>query len=147
MSSTEWVLAVAQEGPLRRAPMIDLSNLSEHFRHREPLIDPWTGLMALSAAVAIVTALALWRWWSRRAERSRPGWLLGEVRQAFGLERAEARLLRDVAAARDLPHPLALVLSRSTYRHHVDAFLAAAPSAVRHRVRLDRLEQTIFSAG
>lgn len=139
------LLAQAEE-PLRRGPMIDVASVSKYFGdERESLIDPWPGLIALGSAVALVAALAGWRWWRRREQRSRPGWLLGEARRALGLSPADARLLRRVAAARELPHALTLLVSRQAYEHHVSGYLSDGPSdAERQRPRLALLGRQIF---
>ncbi|MEM6756231.1 MAG: hypothetical protein AAF586_03620 [Planctomycetota bacterium] len=147
---TEGVLLawLAQaEAPLRRGPMIDVAEVSKYFAEdRESLINPWAGLIAIGSAVVVVSALAGWRWWHRREERSRPGWLLREVRGALGLSRGDARLLRRLAAASDLPHPLTLVVSRSAYEHHVAGYLAdSRDDAERLRPRFKSLGQQVFS--
>jgi hypothetical protein len=137
---------VAGAAPLRRGPMIDVASVSKYVTdEREHLIDPWIGLLCLGGAVAVVAALAGWRWWQRRAERSRPGWLLGQVRHAAGLTAADARLLRQIAHTQGLPHAAALTLSRQTFDLHATAFLTEhARSADRLRPRLAHLAQRLY---
>ncbi|MEM9251147.1 MAG: hypothetical protein AAGB29_02245 [Planctomycetota bacterium] len=139
-------LLAQADKPLRRGPMIDVASISKHFGdERESLIDPVPGLIALGVVIAGVIALAAWRWWRRRSERSRPGWLLGELRQSLGLSHAEARLLRRVAAARGLPHALTLVLDREVYEFHLAEFFREQPAqADQCRHTLTQLAERVF---
>jgi len=135
------------DAPLRRGPMIDITSVSKHFAdQREPLIDPYLGIAAIGSAALLVAALALWRHWHRRHERSRPRWLLTQTRHAFNLAPAAARLLRRIAAHRELPHALTLVVSRQTFDLHTTAYLSHhGHVADRLRPRLNRLARQLFA--
>ncbi|MEO0587538.1 MAG: hypothetical protein AAF078_07855 [Planctomycetota bacterium] len=133
-----------EPGPLRRGPMVDLPAALEYW-NEEPLIDPWLGIGSLAAIAAIVGALAAWRWWARRGERSRPGWLLDQARREAGLTSVEAGTLRRIADARGLPHALSLMVCPRTLDHHAQAYAQDHPAqAERTRATVATVRDRLF---
>ncbi|MEM6333896.1 MAG: hypothetical protein AAF823_11210 [Planctomycetota bacterium] len=135
-----------EEGPLRRGPMVDLPAALEYW-NEEPLIDPWLGIGSLAAIAALVGAMAAWRWWAQRGERSRPGWLLEQARRESGLTPSQAGVLRKIADARGLPHAVSLMVCPSTLDHHARAYAQDHPAAAeRTRAAVAAIRDRLFGA-
>lgn len=119
--------AAPAERPPVRGPMIDLSQLSEHWGNKSGTFPVHWALLAIGAVIAGFALIGLVRWWRRGDGQSRPLLVFNAVAKQVGLSWAHRLLLIRIARAQRLPGPLTLLVCPATLDHHVRAFAEARP--------------------
>jgi hypothetical protein len=96
---------------------------------------PMTSLVLVGLGLLLLLgAIAGWRWHQRRHARPAPLGVFHRLAAQMGLTLKEEWLLVKIARHQSIPTPLTLLLSGSTFAHHVKPFLEAASGRRRRAI-------------
>ena len=98
--------------------------IRDHFSSKSMIPVEWI-IIGAGVVLLIVAALAIYRLWSHRHERSAPLLVFNRVAASQGLKLADRWFLWRIATQQTLPTPLTLLLSPPTLFHHGRSFAAS----------------------
>ena len=142
------LLIISAKRKLREVDPVAWSRLQNEWRlSSDSLLSLKPFLIAV--VISAVVLAAVWMWRNGKLLRLRSGsvQIFHDVVKGFGLTATDKWLLIRVAHQQDLPSPITLILSESTFEHHTQAYTSSVSSYQRTKIKpkMDRIRHLIFS--